>query len=145
MAFKGPFTWKRVGGTCFFARWLCTWSTAFLEKDCNKEKETQESHKRKCRATSSFSFLYRGMSPRGTWAGLFRCFETTAGENTSLITSSLRTAASINFVRHLKLLPSMGTKAALWRVVCCDPLQAVSHGQSKPNYYFSLANVCLIL
>lgn len=33
------FTWKRVGGTIFFARWLCTWSTAFLENGWKKKQK----------------------------------------------------------------------------------------------------------
>src|SRR4029434_1347670 len=27
-------TWKRLGGTCFLAKWVWTCSTAFLEKGC---------------------------------------------------------------------------------------------------------------
>lgn len=37
-------TWKRVGGTCFFAKWLWTWSTAFLENGWKKPgKKTKPS------------------------------------------------------------------------------------------------------
>lgn len=40
--FRSSFTWKRVGGTCFFAKWLCTWSTAFLEKGWNTKEEIKK-------------------------------------------------------------------------------------------------------
>lgn len=133
-----PFTWKRVGGTCFFAKWLCTWSTAFLEKDWNRKKEINRRVIQKCSCTSSLSLLYRGMSPSVTRAGPLRCFETNTDANTnncawvgSLITSSPQTPASINVVPHLNLLPRNRTKAALWRAVCCEPFHSVIPAKSK--------------
>lgn len=143
-----PFTWKRVGGTCFFARWLCTWSTAFLEKDWNKRKEIKRRVIQKCSATSSFRFLYRCMSPSVTWARTSRCFETTTDwipisvcvwVEGSLITSSPRTAANVNFVPHLKLLPCKGTKSST--VTCClwlpTPGSDSSPARSKWLFYLS--------
>ena len=127
------FTWKRVGGTCFFAKWLCTWSTAFLEKDWNKKEEINSRVIEKCSSTSSLALPYKGRAPSATWVGPLRCSETTTDGNTnmcvwvgSLITSSPQRAVSINFVPYLKLLPCKGTRTSLWRAVCCDLFQAVT-------------------
>lgn len=56
-------TWNRLGGTCFLARWLCTWSTAFLEKGCRHRGNEK----------TAFRFCFLWASPPPTQAASAGC------------------------------------------------------------------------